>query len=403
MPNEILNQVQPAPPQPAPSPAPPKGSRKKLLASALLGAGALAFFVSLWARRPENALPPTQLQPAADPAVLQVTHPELFPVTRVLARSLPRYLTANGTVTPDVARTIHVTSLGTGRVVDLKVRLGDRVQKGQLLLLISSPDLAAALSDYQKAVADEALARRQLARIQDLFSHGAGAQKDLEAAQDAEDKAKVDLNTAADHVRLLGGTLGQSSPLIELRAPVSGTIVEQNVAAAEGIKSLDNTPNLFTIADLSRIWVICDVYENDLAAVRVGDQAQIEFNAYPGRTFPGRVSDINPLLDPATRSAKVRIELPNPDGRLMPGMFARARFQTQAAAPSLLVPQTAVMRLQDKDWVFRSEGGGRFRKLQVQTGASVDGGFQEIQFGLKAGDEIVADALQFSAQAAEEK
>ncbi len=403
MPNEIVNQVQPASPQPVPSPGPPKHSPGKLIIYALLGAVALAVFLTAWARRPEAPIPATQVEPAADPAVLKVAHPELFPVTPVVSRSLPRYMMANGTVTPDVARTIHVTSLGTGRVVDLKVRLGDRVQKGQLLLVISSPDLAAALSDYQKAVADEALARRQLQRTQDLFAHGAGAQKDLEAAQGAEDKAKVDLSTAADHVRLLGGTLGQTSPRIELRAPVSGAIVEQNVAAAEGIKSLDNTPSLFTIADLSRVWVVCDVYENDLASVRVGDHAQIEFNAYPGRAFQGRVSDINPLLDPATRSAKVRIELPNPDGRLMPGMFARARFETQAAAPSLLVPQTAVMRLQDKDWVFRSEGGGRFRKLEVRTGASLDGGLQQIQSGLKPGDQVVADALQFSAQAAEEK
>jgi cobalt-zinc-cadmium efflux system membrane fusion protein len=133
-------------------------------------------------------------------------------------------------VTPDVNRTIHLTSLGSGRVVDLRARLGDQVKKGQVLLMISSPDLGAAMGDFQKAQADETLSRKALERAQLLYSRGALAEKDLQLAQDAEDKARIDLQTAVQRVHLLGGDPQHPSSLIELRAPVAGTIVEQNVA-----------------------------------------------------------------------------------------------------------------------------------------------------------------------------
>ena len=215
-----------------------------------------------------------------DPDVFEAERPDLFKTATAVTRALPTIITANGVISPDVNRTIHVTSLGSGRVVDLKVKLGDTVQKGQTLLVISSPDLSGAFADYEKAKADEQLARKGLDRTQMLFNRGAIAAKDLEVAQDTEDKAKVDLEAADHRVRILGADPNHPSQLIELKAPVSGTIVEQNVAGAEGIKSLDNTPNLFTIANLSEVWAVCDVFENDLGAVHVGDSAEIRLNAF---------------------------------------------------------------------------------------------------------------------------
>src|SRR5580693_4557325 len=148
---------------------------------------------------------PTKAEVTIDPNVYKPDHPELFKLVSVEARELPSVLTANGSVTPDVNRTIHVTSQGSGRVVDLRVKLGDAVTKGQVLLSIYSSDLAGAFSDYQKAVADERLASKGLDRAQLLYSHGALAQKDLEVAQDAEDKAKVDVKNTEHRIRLLGG------------------------------------------------------------------------------------------------------------------------------------------------------------------------------------------------------
>jgi cobalt-zinc-cadmium efflux system membrane fusion protein len=306
-------------------------------------------------------------------------------------------------VTPDLTRTIHVTSLGGGRVVDLKVKLGDSVKKGQTLLLISSPDLSVATSDYQKAVADEVLSRKALDRSQMLYDHGAIAAKDLETAQDLEDKAKVDVSAAEQHVRVLGADPAHPTPLIDLRAPVSGTIVEQNVAGSEGVKSLDNTPNLFTIADLSQVWVVCDVFENDLVDVHLGDSATIQLNAFGDRAFRGTVADVSRVLDPATRSAKVRIVLANQDGALRPGMFAVAKFRSRKTTNRVVVLATAIMRLHDKDWVFRKEGDKNFRRVVVQADGLAPDGMQEIREGVKPGDELVMNALEFSSAVAEKK
>jgi cobalt-zinc-cadmium efflux system membrane fusion protein len=338
-----------------------------------------------------------------DPDVFSVSDPQLFKTAKAETRELPTELTANGTVTPDVTRTIHVTSLGGGRVIDLKVKLGDTVTKGQTLLVISSPDLAAAMSDYQKAVADEVLSRKALERSQMLYDRGAIAAKDLETAQDTEDKAKVDVSTAEQHVRVLGADPAHPSPLIDLRAPVAGTIVEQNVAGFEGVKSLDNTPNLFTIADLNEVWVVCDVFENDLGTVHLGDSAEIKLNAFGERVFHGTVADISRVLDPNTRSAKVRIVLANEDGALRPGMFAVAKFRSRKMTDRVVVPATAIMRLHDKDWVFRKEGGNSFRRTVVQADGLAPDGMQEIHEGVKPGDEVVANALEFSSEVAEKK
>lgn len=338
-----------------------------------------------------------------DPDVFDVDHPELFTTAKAETRFLPVEVTANGTVSPDINRTIHVTSLGGGRVVDLKVKLGDAVQKGQTLLVISSPDLAAAMSDYQKAKADEVLSYKALDRAQMLYDRGAIASKDLEAAQDTEDKAKVDVQTADQHVRILGGDPAHPGPLIELKAPVAGTIVEQNVAGSEGVKSLDNTPNLFTLANLAEVWVVCDVFENDLGEVHLADAAEIRPNAFPDRVFHGRVADISRVLDPSTRSAKVRIVLPNGDGALRPGMFAVATFRSRELINRVVVPSASIMRLHDKDWVFRKEGGKRFRKIAVQADGLAPDGMQEIRDGLKPGDEIVTNALEFSSEVAEKR
>jgi cobalt-zinc-cadmium efflux system membrane fusion protein len=366
----------------------------------LLTLAALSFSTACSKDTPAAA---TRQTVTLDPDVFQTDHPELFKTATAQTQSLPTLITANGTVSPDINRTIHVTSLGSGRVVDLKVKLGDQVKKGQSLLLISSPDLAAAMADYQKAQADEVLSRKALDRAKLLYDRGAIATKDLETAQDMEDKAKVDVSAAQQHVRVLGADPAHPSSLIDLRAPVAGTIVEQNVAGYEGVKSLDNTVNLFTIADLSQVWIVCDVFENDLGEVHLGDAAEIRLNAFSDRTFHGKVADISRVLDPNTRSAKVRIVLSNADGTLRPGMFAVASFRSRKLQPRTVVPATAIMRLHDKDWVFRKEGDKNFRKIAVQADGIAPGGMQEIHSGINPGDEVVANALEFSSEVAEKK
>jgi len=343
--------------------------------------------------------PPVTVEKAPDLTLVEAADPEQFPLTTVEQRPTYDELKVNGVVTPDVNRSVPVLSLAGGRVVEIRAKLGDDVTKGQVLLRINSPDVSQAFADYQKAQADEVLARRQQERSETLLAKGAIAQRDLEAAEDAEQKAKVDLAAAAEHLRVLGAEVSHPSSIVEVKAPISGTIVEQNITGGTGVRSMDNSPNLFTIADLSRVWVLCDVYENNLAQVRPGDYAEVRLNAYPDQALKGRVSNISRVLDPNTRTAKVRLELDNERRLMRAGMFASATFRSQSKQLRSVVPAKAVLRLHDRDWVFRAEGGHRFRRIEVQAGRVSSDGFQEVITGVVPGDQIVANALQFASAA----
>jgi cobalt-zinc-cadmium efflux system membrane fusion protein len=367
--------------------------------SVALLAGTALLFLSSCARGPASAqsndTPPPTVQTAPDLNVVSVENPERFKLAAVTARSEADQLTANGIIAPDVSRNVPVNVLTSGRVVEVRARLGDDVQKGQVILTMTSSDISQAISDYKKFRADEELAQKQLDRAQILFSNGAMAQKDLEVAQGAFHKAQVDTQTAAEHIRILGGDIQNPSSLIEIRAPASGTIIEQNVTAAAGVKSLDNSPNLFTIADLSHVWVLCDVYENNLSQVHLQDSADIELNAFPNRRFKGRITNISAMLDPNTRAAKVRIELPNEKGTLRPNMFASVHFLSQGGQSRVVVPVSAVLRLHDRDWIFVKIGEKQFRRTEVQAGPVNADGTQQIISGVRAGDQVVVNALPF--------
>jgi len=330
---------------------------------------------------------------------VQVDRPEQFPLATVQEHPTVDELHVTGAVTPDVNRSVPVLSLAGGRAVDIRAKLGDEVTKGQVLLVINSPDVSQAFSDYQKAQADEAFAKQQLARAQDLFNHGATSKQDLEAAENADKKAEVDVRTAQQHASVLGADLSNPSPLISIRAPISGSIVEQNVTSGTGVRSMDNSPNLFTIANLSTVWLLCDVFENDLHRVHLGDSAEVRLNAFPDRVFSGRVGNISTVLDPSTRTAKVRLELANPRGLMRTGMFATAVFRSRTQQLQPTVPTTAILRLHDKDCVFVPLGGNRFRRLEVQAGPASSGGNQVILNGLSSGGKVIANALQFASAA----
>jgi len=344
---------------------------------------------------PEAGAPDTIVETVPDRNVVTVVNPERFPLAEAAARHESDQIQANGIVAADVSRSYVVNSLTSGRVVDVRARLGDEVVKGQLLLTMASPDMSQAISEYQKSKADAALAKMQLDRVQLLYSHGAAARKDVEVAEDTYDKTNINTHTAEELIRLLGGDPESPSPLIEIHAPVSGTVIEQNVTSAAGVKSLDNSPNLFTIADLSNVWILCDVYENDLARVHLGDRAEIELNAYPNRRLAGRVTNISRLLDAATRSAKVRIELPNQAGLLRPNMFASVHLVSQGMETRTVIPSSAVLRLQDRDWVFVKLKGGQFRRTEVEAGPVNTDRTQQVLSGVCVGDQVVADALMF--------
>jgi membrane fusion protein, heavy metal efflux system len=338
-----------------------------------------------------EAPPRAQVERESDANSFKVDHPEQFPLVTATEYDEAPELNVTGSVNPDISRNVPVISVATGRVLDIKARLGDTVHKGQLLMQVQSGDIADAFSNYRQAVADEVLAKTQLDRSQLLYEHGAIALNDLQVAQDTEAKAKVTVETAADHIRVLGADISHPSAIVDVYAPVTGVITDQQVTIAAGTQGLAS-PNAFTISDLTHVWILCDVYENDLPFVRLGEYADIHLNAYPDVQLKGRIGNIGPILDPTIRTAKVRLEVANP-GMLRLGMFATATFHGPKKQAYAAVPATAIVHLHDRDWVYTPAGNSEFHRLEVTGGKMLPGNVQEVTSGLKPGQQVVTNAL----------
>jgi cobalt-zinc-cadmium efflux system membrane fusion protein len=277
--------------------------------------------------------------------------------------------------------------------VEIKARLGDSVKKGQLLLRVQSNDVSGAYQTYRKAENDELLARIQLERQQLLYDKGAVAKSALEQAEDVAKNAKAGLDAATEQLRLLGIDKDHPSGIVDIFAPISGVITDQQVTNSSGVQGL-GSPNPFTISDLSYVWIICDVYENDLDAVRPGQYADIHLTAYPNRVFKGRIDNILPVLDPTLHTAKVRLEVANP-GMMRVGMFVTATFYGKQSETRAAVPAAAILHLHDREWVYTPvpTSAGHFKRLEVVPENMLPGNLQEIVSGIKPGDRVVSNAL----------
>jgi len=340
-----------------------------------------------------EAPPAAKVVPFADASLFSVEHPEQFPLASATEHPTTSELVVTGTVTPDVTRNVPVVSLASGRVNAIHTRLGDTVKKGQLLMTIRSDDVSSGYSNYRMAVADEILARTQYERAKDLYEHGAIALNDLQVAQDTEDKAKIAVDTGAEHLRLLGNDPDKPVFMVDIFAPTSGVVTDQQVTSGSLVQAY-NTPYPFTISDLSSTWIVCDVYENDLATVRLGDTAEIRLNAYPDRMFKGTVSNIGSILDPNIRTAKVRMEVENP-GIMRVGMFVRATFHGQTTEMHTIVPASAILHMHDRDFVYVPAPNRTFRRVEVVGGDLLTDNvnLQEVKSGLQPGQQVVTNAL----------
>ena len=344
-----------------------------------------------------GAASPAQVVETGNAGVVTVDHPEQYPTVAANRLDEPEKLDVTGSVFPDVSREIPVISMANGRVVDIRARLDDYVKKGQLLFSVQSPDISGAFDTYVKAAADEQLANKAYLRAQNLYQHGAISQAMLEQAEDTEKDAKADMVAAEEQLKIFGVDKDHPSPIVKVYAPTSGVIVSQNIteAAAAGV-ALSGTATAFTIADLSSVWIICDVYENDLSKVTLGQEAQIKLTAYPDRILTGRVSDIGPVLDPTIRTAKVRIEVANP-GILRLGMFVTTTLLSRTTVTHASVPASAILHLHDREWVFVPAGQGQFKRVEVTGGSMLPGGQQEILSGITPGQQVVKDVLNLQA------
>jgi cobalt-zinc-cadmium efflux system membrane fusion protein len=324
----------------------------------------------------------------------------------VEVRQLTERVVTGGKIAFDDLRVAHVFSPVTGRVSKIYADLGQIVKKGDPLAAIESPDLAQAYSDVLKASADLVAAEHDVKRQRDLAEAHAAAQSQLEQSEDNFHKAQAEMERAQLKTKLLYGHDGRSvEQSYLLRAPIDGKVVARNVTPGieiQGMLSSANIANeLFTVGAIDQVWLLADLYEAQLGKVKAGDKVDLATVSYPD-TFHGVVDFVSDMLDPNTRTARLRCSIQNPDGRLKPEMFVTATAY-HGERPALAVPRTAVLKLSDQYVVFvqvgKTEGGLlRFMVRPVKVGDD-ESGFVEILEGLKAGDSLVTEgAILLSSQ-----
>jgi len=305
----------------------------------------------------------------------------------VALQQIERTLQLPAMVEAEPARTVKVLPPVAGRLIDLKIQLGDRVERGQELAVIDSSDLAQAYADEDKARSAVKMTKQTLDRALALEKYSAGSVKDRQQAENDHAQAQAELERTQSRLRAIGvlADLKEEGRKLSLKAPVSGSVVDLQVA--RGAHLNDATAAIMTIANLDEIWVTANVPEKDTALVAQGQAVDVVFAAYPGEVFKGRVLFVSDILDPDTRRTKVRIAFPNPDMRLKPNMFASATFVTPKQTVRV-VPATAVVLRNEADQVFVEVAPWTFEAR------SVDIDFQQrdqvvLAHGLEAGQRVV--------------
>ena len=334
-------------------------------------------------------------------------------VQAVEQRPFADVIQATGVVTPNETRVAHVRLLAPGRVEQVHVRVGDRVQSGQPLLTYDNVDVGELVGDYlsaaaavDRAAADADVAKRALERATKLVDVGGLSRGEYERREAEHKRALAEVTTAraamtnierrlqrfglsGDDLTRLRASSGDATSWSRttVRAPFAGVITAANVAPGEAV---DTERELFTVADLSTVWVVGDLYQRDIASVRRGQEAQISTESYPGETFTGRITYVSDSLDSSTRTAKVRCEVPNRDGRLKLQMFVTMGIPTTTARDALVVPAAAAQQVDDDTVVFVQTGDDTFEKRVVEVGVGA-GGWIPVLAGLKAGERVVTE------------
>lgn len=340
-------------------------------------------------------------------------------VVQAQTRTFRQDVRATGSVGPNESRLSHIRPIARGRVEKVYVRLGDRVRARQLLLDYDNIELGESIGGYlsgeaglEKAKAEAEVARRSLERARSLVELGAVARAEFERRDAEYQNALASINSQRAEIAkveeklhrfgLTDADIRKLSPEVSsenqssyhreashnmLTAPFKGVIVKYNVAEGEVVGPENE---LFTLADLSTVWVLADVYEKDIALIRQGQEARIVTDAYPGEVFRGRITYVSDMLDPKTRTAKVRCEVPNPDGRLKLDMFVTVELPTTVGRQALTVPSAAVQQIDDQPVVFVRTGEAQFERRNVQLGAT-SGGWVEVASGVRQGEPVVTE------------
>jgi len=287
---------------------------------------------------------------------------------------------------------VHIFPPISGRVVALKVLPGQEVIKGQQLGMLQSTDAAQVRSDFEKAKIEAARADLQLQRGKDLLQHEVLAQRDYDDLKALDDADHAELNRARQALVMLGFSEDSTSDVIPIRSPITGVVLDVGTATGELQRSLDNATSIATIADISSIWVVGDLYPRDLASVKVGQAVEVTVTGYPGQVFHGVIDNISDAVDPTTLTLKVRVVLPNPGHKLKPQMYATIAVTNQKGS-AIVVPSTAVIQNGNAAFVFVENSPGKYVRRDVTLGAVHDI-TDEIIHGLEDGDKVVSTGAE---------
>ncbi len=308
-------------------------------------------------------------------------------VTTIHPQTVTDRLELAARVEPDPTRVVHIYSQVTGRLVELYVRPGQEVAKGQTIGLIQSSEIAEARADYDKAKIEVARSDHQLDRAKLLLQHEVMAQRDYDDIEAADQAAHAELTRTIQRIHMLGFSPEGGSDTVALRAPISGAVLDIGTASGEMQRSLDNASPIATIANLDSVWVLGDVFERDLSTIRSAQSVDVNLPAYPGETLHGTVSNISDAMDPASRTLKVRVVLPNRQHRLKPEMFATISV-ARTSAQQFILPTTAILHEGTSTYVFLETTPGNYERRQVNTG-DIHDKTVVVTSGLKEGDRVV--------------
>ncbi len=359
----------------------------------LAAASALAISCHKLQAAPETAAQPPPGQVWLTPAQVHDAKIEVQPVAE---QDVDDTILTSGRVTLDDLRSGHVFSPVTGRVVRISAQLGQRVAKGDSLAVIESPDIGNAVSDMNKAQADLIAAQHDYQRKKDLFAQKAGSAADLETAEDNYRRAKAEIERARQKAALLHtGGVDSVTQTYTLASPIDGEVLLRNISPGvevQGQYTGGASQELFTIGELDKVWVIGDLYEVDLARVRVGSPAVVSVVTYPGKVFRGQVDWVSGMLDANTRTAKVRCTFDNPDKLLRPEMYATVQISVEQKR-ALAIPRGALLRLGEYKVAFvengQKDGRVEFERMPIEVDEGESSQWLEVKHGLVAGQRVV--------------
>lgn len=294
----------------------------------------------------------------------------------------------NGKIVPDETKEAKVYALVSGKIRSVNVELGDYVKQGQVLAVLQSTEVAGISNDVSVSESNLALAKKNVETQKSLFEGNLATQQDYLAAQIEEKKAESELNRARQVANITGG----SSSAYTLKAPINGYVIEKNISNNSEVRQ-DNNANLFTVADLNTVWIIANVYEADIPAIKLGDEVRVSTLASPEKDYIGKIDKVYNVLDPSNRTMQVRISMQNNSGELKPEMFATVKVNTKPAATSMLsIPANAVVMDNSKQYVVvKTAKGLEIREIKVIR--RIDN--RAFISGLQVNDQVVTSSQVF--------